>query len=137
MNTLALSDFSNFLVGFDRLQRNFINGYNQVEYPRFNLVKISDDKYKIEVALAGWNKKDIEVIHSKTDTKLTIQGKKQSANEKDSYLHKGISGNSFVRDFALAEHVVVEDAEFTDGLLTVSLEVQIPKEQQPTKIKIT
>ena len=42
-----------------------MNGYSQVEYPRFNLVKIDDDEYKIEVALAGWNKKDIEVVHSK------------------------------------------------------------------------
>ncbi len=136
MNTLALSDFNNFLVGFDRLQRSFLNGSSQVEYPRFNLVKIDDDEYKIEIALAGWNKKDIEVVHSRTDAKLTIKGKKQLSDEKDSYLHKGISGKSFIRDFALAEHVVVENAEFTDGLLTVILKVEIPKEQQPTSITI-
>ena len=136
MGTLALADFNSFLVGFDRLHNSFVKCYNHVEYPRFNLIKVSDDEYKVEVALAGWNKKDIEVIHSKTDAKLTIKGKKQFSEKDSSYLHKGISGKSFNRDFVLAEHVMVDIAELTDGLLTVTLKVEVPEEKRHTKINI-
>jgi len=136
MSTIALADFNSFLVGFDRLHNSFVKCYNHVEYPRFNLIKISDEEYKIEVALAGWTKKDIEIIHSKTDAKLTIKGKKQFSEKESSYLHKGISGKSFHRDFVLAEHVVVATAELTDGLLIVTLRVEVPEEKRPTKINI-
>ena len=129
MSTIALADFNSFLVGFDRLHNSFVKCYNHVEYPRFNLLKVSDDEYKVEVALAGWTKKDIEIIHSKTDTKLTIKGKKQFSEKDSSYLHKGISGKSFHRDFVLAEHVMVATAELTDGLLTVTLRVEVPEEK--------
>ena len=136
MSTIALADFNSFLVGFDRVHNSFVKCYNHVEYPRFNLLKVSDDEYKVEVALAGWTKKDIEIIHSKTDTKLTIKGKKQFSEKDSSYLHKGISGKSFHRDFVLAEHVMVATAELTAGLLTVTLRVEVPEEKKPTKINI-
>ena len=137
MNQLAINDFNNFLVGFDRLQDMFIHGNSRSAYPPYNLIKVKENEYKIEIALAGWNKNDIEVVHTKTDAILTITGKKQTSDKDSYYLHRGISGKSFAHNFALAEHVAVEDADFTDGLLTVSLGIKIPKEQQPQQIKIT
>ena len=137
MNNLAFADLNSLWVGFDRLHNEMIRGFQQPEYPRFNLIRSGEDEYTVEVALAGWNKDDIDIVHSKTDGKLIIKGTKQNKNkEKDSYLHRGISGKSFTKEFHLAEYVVIEEAEFNNGLLTILLKLRLPTDQQPTKITI-
>ncbi len=137
MGNLALADLNGLWVGFDRLHNEMIRGFRQPEYPRYNLIRSGEEEYTVEVSLAGWGKSDIDVVHSKTDGKLTIKGNKQDKDQEgDSYLHRGISGKSFTKEFHLAEHVVVEEAEFNNGLLTILLRLKLPEDQQPTHINI-
>jgi molecular chaperone IbpA len=135
MGNLALADLNSLWVGFDRLHNEISRGFGQVEYPRFNLIRSNDTEYTIEVSLAGWDKKDIEVIYSKKDGKITVKGTKQ-VKDNVSYLHKGISGKSFNKSFHLAEHVVVESAEFNSGLLVIILKLVLPEELKPVTIDI-
>ena len=106
MGNLALADLNSLWVGFDRLHNEMVRGFRQPEYPRFNLIRSGEEEYTVEVALAGWGKEDIDVVHSKTDGKLTIKGDKQNKDQEgDSYLHRGISGKSFKKEFDEAERL--------------------------------
>ena len=135
MGNLALADLNSLWVGFDRLHNEISRGFGQVEYPRFNLIRSDDTEYTLEFSLAGWDKNDIEVIHSKKDGTITIKGTKQ-AKDSVSYLHKGISGKSFNKSFHLAEHVAVDSAEFDKGLLVIILRLVLPEELKPVTIDI-
>jgi molecular chaperone IbpA len=109
-----------------------------VNYPPYNIVETSKNKYDIEVALAGYNKKDIEVSYE--DGQLTIRSKKSDKDEpKDSdgnTLYKGIAKRYFERSFTIADDVEVKGAELKDGLLKVSLEKIIPESKKPKTIDI-
>ena len=89
--------------------------------------------------LAGWNKDQINVVHSKKDGTLTINGEKK-APRKDSndtnYVHRGISGKAFNKEFQLAEHIEVNNAQFEDGLLRIELVLKLPEDQKPLTINI-
>jgi molecular chaperone IbpA len=109
-----------------------------VNYPPYNIVETSKNKYDIEVALAGYNKKDIEVSYE--DGQLIIRSKKSDKDEsKDSdgnTLYKGIAKRYFERSFTIADDVEVKGAELKDGLLKVSLEKIIPESKKPKIIDI-
>tara|TARA_B100000809_G_C15126166_1_gene526312 strand:+ start:1904 stop:2332 length:429 start_codon:yes stop_codon:yes gene_type:complete len=138
IRNLAMQDFDRMWVGFDQL-RNRMDGWQlQPDYPRYNVVRVGDENYLIEMDLAGWNKSDIKVVHSKKDGTLKINGEKQAPREDkaDAYLHRGISGKSFSKEFQLAEHIVVDDAQFEDGLLRVELKLKLPEDQKPLTIDI-
>lgn len=128
-------------VGFDRewrmledLQNSLTNG--NPSYPPYNIKKISDDKYEIEIAIAGFKKEDLRV--ELNDHQLVIEGKKESKEEsKDvDYVYKGIASRHFRQSFALADHVKVHESEFKDGILTVKLESQVPEDEKPRLIEI-
>jgi molecular chaperone IbpA len=103
-----------------------------VNYPPYNIVETSKNKYDIEVALAGYNKKDIEV--SFEDGQLLIRSKRSDKDEsKDTdgnTLYKGIAKRYFERSFTIADDVEIKSAELKDGLLRVSLEKVIPESKQ-------
>jgi molecular chaperone IbpA len=109
-----------------------------VNYPPYNIVETSKNKYDIEVALAGYNKKDIEVSYE--DGQLLIRSKKSDKDEsKDidgNTLYKGIAKRYFERSFTIADDVEVKGAELKDGLLKVSLEKIIPESKKPKTIDI-
>jgi molecular chaperone IbpA len=101
-------------------------------YPPYNIRKLNDTDYIIELAVAGFGKKDIEV--KSVENTLTIKSvdKKQEVLEKDeSVIHQGISKRSFTRSFTVADDVVVKGATLKDGLLSVDLEKIIPDEKKP------
>ena len=98
-------------------------------YPPYDIVKHSDTKYDVQVALAGYSKDDIEV-EVKENT-LSIKSVKQDEDEKVEVLHRGISKRYFERHFTIAEDVKVNSAELKDGLLIVSLERVIPEHKKP------
>jgi len=102
-------------------------------YPPYNIRKIDDFKYSIEVALAGFDKKNIDISYA--DNTLTIKSKKQDQDDKE-IMHKGISQRAFTRSFCLAEDVIVNGAEFTNGMLSIQLEKIVPEEKKPKTIKI-
>ena len=107
-------------------------------YPPYDIRKVGENKYNIEAALAGFNKKDIEVVTR--DNALTIKTKKtkttDSENGKDEVLHKGISKRYFERTFTIAEDIKVLGAQLKDGLLTVSLKRIVPEETKEKVIEI-
>lgn len=122
-------------IGFDHIW-NEIEKLSQLTdntYPPHNVVKYSDTKFAIELALAGYKKEDLEVEIK--EGVLFVRGGKSDTDE-TIYLHKGISAKKFVRSFRLSEHVVVEGADFVDGLLVIDLKVIVPEESRPRLIQI-
>ena len=132
-----------FTVGydnvFDRFESMFDNDHffsTTSNYPPYNIVKTGDYTYDIELALAGFGKKDIDVNYA--DSQLTIKSIKDEKSEEDAdgVLHKGISKRQFSRTFTIADDVEVKGAELKDGLLKVSLEKIIPDSKKPRTIQI-
>ena len=122
---------------FDHFERMFDNDTlmtPSVNYPPYNIVKTGDYTYNIEVALAGFNKKDIEVKYA--DNNLEIKSIHEKEEDKEGVLHKGISKRHFTRSFTIAEDVKVNGAELKDGLLQVELEKIIPESKKPRTINI-
>lgn len=125
-----------YSIGFDRMFNMLNDGQPSTTYPPYNIVKISEEEYCIEIAIAGFSKDDIE-IQSK-DSILTINtlDKNDETEVETEYLHKGISARSFRKSFNLAEYVVVQGAFFTDGILSIELERIVPEAMKPKLIKI-
>ena len=124
-------------VGFDRiwneLDTAFTNSVDNTNvFPRHNIIKVDEEDYHIELALAGYSRDDLNV--ELEDGVLVITGEKE--DEAVEYLHKGISTKKFRRTFRLNENVEVADATFVDGLLTVVLKHIVPEEKQALSIKI-
>lgn len=141
--TLSLFDhfdraiFHNHSVGFDRafdiLQHAANVAKTNDNFPPYSLVKKDDFNYELEMAIAGFNKSDLEIVASKN--KLSIVGIKPEKDERE-YIVKGIAGRSFSREFVLADTIVVRDVTLIDGILTIALENVVPEEQKPRKITI-
>ena len=134
--------FKPFSVGFDNLFDDFdriykFNSDSINHYPPYNIRKINDTDYVIELAIAGFGKKDIEVKSQENTLTIKSKDKKDEVLKKDeSVLHRGISQRSFKRSFTVAEDVVVKGADLKDGLLSVKLERIIPDEKKPKIIDI-
>jgi molecular chaperone IbpA len=141
-----LTKFDKYFVGADKLLARLQEDVKSISntalngaYPPFNLKKVDDNKYVIEVAVAGFGKQDIELTLE--DNKLLINGKTTLDTLKEdgtevSFLHKGISDRAFSRTFTLADNVVVQNAKMVNGLLKIWLEHIIPEDKKPKKIDI-
>tara|TARA_Y100001963_G_scaffold94816_1_gene130491 strand:- start:754 stop:1110 length:357 start_codon:yes stop_codon:yes gene_type:complete len=104
-------------------------------FPPYNIVKTGDNKYDVELALAGFNKKDIDVTVE--DGVMTIKSiVKESKEKEDGVIHKGIAKRYFSKSFTIADDVEVKGAELKDGLLKVSMERIIPESRKPKTITI-
>ena len=134
--------FKPFSVGFDNLFDDFdrmlsFNSASINHYPPYNIRKVNDTDYVIELAVAGFGKKDIEVKSVENTLTIKSKDKKEEVLDKDEdILHRGISSRSFTRSFTVAEDVVVKGADLKDGLLSVKLERIIPDEKKPKIIDI-
>ena len=125
--SIGLDDFFNFA--------NALMAETPVKFPPYNIHKLDDSQYTIEMALAGYKKEDIELTSH--DGVLTIQSVKQSEPTDDAKtLHKGISNRAFSKSFGLADNVVVRDASLLDGMLVIKLEQIIPEEKKRKVITI-
>ena len=139
--TLSIwNDLRPFSVGFDELFDQFNNHLEytvkqNTTYPPYNINKIDDLNYQIEIAIAGFSKKDIEVKYSDNQLKIKSLEKKDD-DKKDTVLHRGISKRHFTRTFTLADDVVVNGAEMKDGMLYVNLEKIVPEGKKPKVITI-
>ena len=126
-------------VGFDRLGSllDTLNAYegDAPAYPPYNIERVSENDYRISMAVAGFSDADLE-IEVKEHT-LSIRGDKQAEQENSTYLHRGIAARSFERRFQLADHVVVKGASLENGLLHVDLVREIPEAMKPRTIEIT
>ena len=127
-----------YAVGFER-QFNRLNDYvahqqTSTGFPPYNIRKIGNDGYELEMALAGFSKSDVNV-EVKEDT-LTVSASKEGKDEEDSFLHRGIAKRSFTRKWTLAEHLEVKDAELKDGILLIKMKLNLPEEKKAKTIKI-
>lgn len=126
-----------YSIGFDRMFDRLLDDslVTTTNYPPYNIVKMDDTNYAIQIAVAGFGKDDIE-IETKENT-LSIKSKeKGDVVDETTYLHKGISNRAFNRTFTISDDVVVKGATFENGLLNVELERIIPEEKKPRLIKI-
>ena len=130
-------DFGNFRrssVGFDRLFDMLENSnFGGENYPPFDLIKLDDNRYRIEVAVAGFRQDEIEITSQQNS--LIVRGQKSEENGSN-YVHRGIANRSFERRFALADHIQVRGADLRDGMLAIELEREIPEAMKPRKIEI-
>ena len=127
----------NGFIGFDHIFADLERIHNQAKdtYPPHNVVKVDDLKFTVEIAVAGFSQDHIDI--EVKDHVLTISGDRPQRRDQDMYVHKGISARKFKKSFRLSEYTEVIGADLLDGILTVDLEVILPKEKQPRKIKIS
>ena len=137
VNTLgSLADFDRLFLGFDRMKHELANHGTTGNYPRYNIVKSGEEQYRIEMALAGWDKKQISVVQD--DRTLTVDGKgRERLSEDERFIFKGISSKNFRRIFTLGEYVKIGDASMDNGLLVIKLNVDTPDEEKPKFINIS
>jgi len=135
-------DFAPFrrsTVGFDRLfdmLENSSVGQAQENYPPFDLIKLGDNDFRIELAVAGFRPDEIDIT-AQENVLLVTGRKKEEGDGKDSnYIYRGIATRSFERRFALADHIQVKGADMKDGLLAIELVREIPEAMKPRKISI-
>ena len=138
MNNLTTFDpFRNLTVGFDNIfdQLSSLSQFEIPKYPPYNIKKIDDSKYQLEIALAGFSKEDIDI--QVKDNTLAISGKASDDKEKDnSFVYKGIAQRAFKRQWTLIDYLKVINAKFNDGILIVDMELNLPEEEKPKKIEI-
>ena len=131
-----------FSVGFDSIFDEFDRMLESTErystnYPPYNIKRVNDTDYRIEVALAGYSKDDIEIELKENALTVRNQVKEKTIDEKgNGVIHKGISTRQFERAFTISEDIKVKDAELKNGLLTIDLERIIPEEKKPRLINI-
>jgi len=131
-----MADFDRLFLGFDRMKHELANHGTPNNYPRYNIVKGRNDKYRIEMDLVGWNKNNVSVCQD--GNTLTIEGvEKEGLMSEERYIYKGISGKNFRRVFTLGEYVKIQDASMENGLLVVKLAVDTPEEEKPKFIDIS
>ena len=147
MTSKDLSIFNSlrpFSIGFDDMFDQFENMLGngglsmQSNYPPYNIRRTGQDKYSIEVALAGFSKNDVEVEFE--DNLLTVRTKQvdksENKNDDGEIIHKGISQRHFARSFTIADDVKVNGAQLKDGLLTIACERIIPEHKKRKLIEI-
>jgi len=148
MTNKAISIFNQLRplsVGYDDVFDHFESMFNhqydsisQPNYPPYNIVKTGKYNYDIQVALAGYGKKDVDV--SFENSVLTIKSVKDEAEKEvednDGVLHKGIAKRMFSKSFTIAEDVEIKGAELKDGLLVVSMERVIPEHKKARTIEV-
>ena len=126
-----------YAVGFDRvfdtLNRYVDNNVTSAGFPPYNIRKDGDYNHVIEMALAGFGKKDIEV--KVTENTLSIRSIKENSGD-DTTQYRGISYRKFERNFTLADDIVVKDAKLENGMLTIDLERVVPEEKKPRLISV-
>ncbi|MEC9414224.1 MAG: Hsp20 family protein [Pseudomonadota bacterium] len=131
-------DLSPFTIGFDRtfdtLSLLAKNQSQNINYPPYNIRKLSDDRYSIELALAGFEEKDIDI--EVTGENLVITGKR-SDESNENLVHQGLASRNFKRKFVLSDDMVIKGAALSNGILLIGIERVIPDHKKPKKISFT
>ena len=140
MSTIDLTPLYRTMVGFDRMA-NMIDNASRLDgaqgYPPYNIERVADDAFAIEIAVAGFAEEDLDI--ETNDGLLTVAGRKTPPGEDEAqreFLHRGIAERGFLRRFQLADHVIVTGAHLKNGLLRVELVRELPEAKKPRKIEI-
>ena len=140
IHTLDIPNLHRHAIGFERmfdeLNRSFANSRADDKYPPYNISKLDDTHYIIEVAVAGFGEDELNI--ELKDSTLIVTGKQlERTAQEATYIHKGISNRAFERVFNLAEHVEIKAATVSNGILAIALEQVIPEEKKPRAIPIS
>jgi len=131
-------DISPFAVGFDRTFDSLAllasSRANETNYPPYNIRKVSEDQYVIELAVASFEEKDIDI--ELVEEALTIKGNRPKEVSEE-LLHQGLAARDFTKKFILSDDMVIKGAALSNGMLYVGVERVIPDEKKPRKIKLT
>ena len=132
-------DFDKFFVGFDDQFNRIAKMHDDLtknipNYPPYNIKKIGDSTYVIELAVAGFAKQDIEI--ELADGKMIVKGNVTNEEDDSNFLFKGIAARNFTRTFALDDQIEIKNAEMFNGMLQVFLERIIPEHKKPKKIEV-
>jgi molecular chaperone IbpA len=136
MRTYDFAPLYRSTIGFDRLAQMFDSlqrADSQPSYPPYNVELVAENKYRITMAVAGFDRSELE-IETERDT-LKIVGRKK-ADEQRNFLHRGIAMRDFEHRFQLTDHVQVVSANFEQGLLNIDLVREVPEALKPRKIAI-
>ncbi len=139
MSTIDLTPLYRTMVGFDRMAA-MIDNASRLDgaqgYPPYNIERVADDAFAIEIAVAGFGEDDLEI--ETKDGLLTVAGRKEPVGDNDEreFLHRGIAERGFLRRFQLADHVLVTGADLRNGLLRIDLLRELPEAKKPRKIEI-
>ena len=132
---MNISDFHKFFLGFDRIDPDFFSNAPLTGYPRYNVLKVGTEGYRVEVAVPGWDKNDIEITFDKSE--LRIEGKsKQEVAENEEFVYKGLSGKTFTRVFKVGNNIKLDTAYMKNGLLCVELYQELPEEAKARVVEI-
>ncbi|MYN44314.1 Hsp20 family protein [Pseudoduganella sp. FT93W] len=137
MRNFDLTPLYRSAIGFDRLAQMLNDaqrGDAAPSYPPYNIELVSDDQYRIVMALAGFNRSEIDITFERDS--LQVVGRKEKDTTSRTYLHRGIAARDFEQRFQLANHVKVTGATFDNGMLTIDLVREIPEALKPRKIVI-
>jgi molecular chaperone IbpA len=136
MRTFDLTPLYRSTVGFDRVF-DLLDTVGKSEtggYPPYNIERLDENDYRITLAVAGFGESDLDI--EVRENTLTVKGLRSDSDEARSFLHQGIAGRSFERQFQLAEHVKIDGASLVNGLLNIDLKREIPEAMKPRKIAI-
>ena len=133
-----LPNMDRYFVGADRVMKKLADIADQSvqvasKYPPYNIKKIDEDRYVIEMAVAGFGKNELDI--ELADSKLKISGNVKSEDTSE-YLFKGIAERGFSREFTLADNVEVKSSSLVNGMLKIWLEAFVPEDKKPKKINI-
>jgi molecular chaperone IbpA len=137
MRTIDFSHLYRSAVGFDRLAallESAARSEGPGGYPPYNIETVGENAYRIEIAVAGFKPEELDI--EARENVLTVQGRKPANDEPRRYLHRGLAERNFERRFQLADYVVVTGADLSDGLLSISLERQLPEQLKARRIEI-
>ncbi|MYM38364.1 Hsp20 family protein [Duganella qianjiadongensis] len=137
MRNFDLTPLYRSAIGFDRLAQMLNDaqrGDATPSYPPYNIELVSDDQYRIVMALAGFNRSEIDITFERDS--LQVVGRKEKDTSARTYLHRGIAARDFEQRFQLANHVKVTGATFDNGMLTIELVREVPEALKPRKIVI-
>jgi|TARA_X000001388_G_C2199865_1_gene110818 molecular chaperone IbpA len=123
----------NMFLGFEDAFKMLDHYASKSEYPPYNIERVSDDKYTLELAVAGFKKEDIDISIEKNTLKIEGESAKKDAD----YIHKGLASRKFTRAFHLNKYMEVDTAKMEDGILKVYLVRNVPDEEKPKHIKIS
>ena len=134
MNNLNAWANNPYMIGWDTFfpKLETLAKTNSTSFPPYNVRKVDDNNFIIELAVAGYNKSNLSITEE--DCCVTVEGELPETN--DEYLHKGIAGRKFTRTFSLAEYMVTKECHLVDGMLLISIEKVIPDEKKPKAIEI-
>ena len=133
-----LERFMGITVGFDTMfdrLRQFTPTQQENGYPPYNIRKVDEYNYVIEIALAGFSERDIEV--EVAEGIVSVRSKEDKETDETEYVHRGIARRSFSRKWTLSDDMIVNEAEFQNGLLNINLEKVVPDEKKPRIVPIT